>query len=84
MEKNNFPKGKGADKGVEKSRITAALNHQILRTAYLPAKDRRAINSMQLYPSHEFFHGNDVLVLTLHPGGLAEVTTELCVLDHHH
>lgn len=33
MEKNNFPKGKGADKGVERSRIKAALNNQILRTA---------------------------------------------------
>lgn len=31
--KNNFPEGKGADEGVEKSRITAALNNQILRTA---------------------------------------------------
>lgn len=33
MEKNNFPKGKGADEGVEKSRITTALNNQVLRTA---------------------------------------------------
>lgn len=33
MENNNFPKVKGADKGVEKSRITAALSNQTLRTA---------------------------------------------------
>lgn len=32
MEKNNFPKGKGADEGMERSRITTALN-QVLRTA---------------------------------------------------
>lgn len=32
MKKNNFPKGKGADEGVESSRITTALN-QVLRTA---------------------------------------------------
>lgn len=31
-----------------------------------------------------FFHGNDAVVLTLHPAGLAEVNTEPCVLDYHH
>lgn len=33
MEKNNFPKGKGAGEGGDRSRSTAALNNQVLRTA---------------------------------------------------
>lgn len=88
MEKNNFPKGKGADEGVERSRNRAALSNQVLRTA----SDEDSLVTRKGQKGHQFhavvsipliFHRNDALVLTLYPEGLAEVSTEPCVLDYH-